>query len=345
MHKFCLILSLLFFALTSQAQQYYPMFGYHHTWYVAYRAETTSPRSQTDDLLYTIMDANGDTVINNKQYFKAKLYRDNYLYSYDTTLYFREDTTLQEVWILQNDSGKEKLIYNYSLNKGDSMYLDFDFQDSSTTLYYTRTGWYHVDSTGIINIYTGQRKALYLSNPKNTYNLLLFPNYPEQVWIEGIGSTIMPDYTQHDINNANAQNWAYYWDFYYILLCSFDDSIKNYHNGRLDYYLYTYSDADSCELTIDNTAGIASINKPDLNVKLLPNPCEDVLQINAYLPQSSFAEIEVFNITGVKIFDSQISDPSITFQSAIDVSQFSPGMYFMRLSTTNAFGMSKFVKY
>ncbi len=345
MKKFSLILSLLSFVFTSRGQQYYPMFGYHHTWYVGYRAATSSPRSQIDDLVYTIMDATGDTIINNKQYFKAKLYWDNYLYSYDTTLYFREDTTLQEVWILQNDSGKEKLIYNYSLNKGDSIYLDFDFQDSSTTYYYTRTGWYHVDSTATVNILTGQRKALFLSNPNNGYDPLLFTSYPEQEWIEGIGSTIMPDYTQHDINNAGAQYWGYLSNFYYMLICSFDNNTKNYHAYWIYRSSYTYTDSDSCELSIDNTSGIAGINKPDLDMNLFPNPCDDLLQINAYLPQTSYAKVEIFNVTGIKIFDRQIMYPNTTFQSAIDVSRFPSGMYFVRLSTSDAFEMSKFVKY
>jgi hypothetical protein len=334
------MLSLLFFAFTSEAQLYYPMFGYHHTWYVDNAEPSTTPRSQNDNLQYNIMDASGDTLINNKQYFKARIYHNSYIYPFDTILFFREDTILQQVWILLNDTGKEKLLYDYSLNQGDSIYLDFDFQDSST-IYYTKTGWYHVDSAKTVAIYGGARKALFLSNPNNLYNSLLFRNYPELEWIEQVGSTIMPDYTQHDIDNADAHIWGYWWNFYYILLCSFDDSDKIYHNPVFNYI--GYSDSDSCLLSFNS--GIMSINTISLDAKLYPNPCTDMLQLTAQLPQTSFAEVEIYNVTGIKIFDLQITPPNVTFQSAINVSQFPPGMYFVRLSTSDAFEMSKFVKY
>lgn len=341
MKKYYLFIIVVFCVFKSQGQVYHPMFGYHHTWYVDNISPLLMPRTQNDNLVYDVMDANGDTIINDKQYFKAKLYWDNYMYSYDTTLFFREDTTLQQVWILLNDSTKEKLLYDFSLNKGDSMYLDFDFQDSSM-LYYTRTGWYHIDSTKTIAILSGQRKSLYLSNPQNQYNRLLFSHYPEQQWIEQVGSTIMPDYLQHDID-MDAYKWGYWWNFFYITLCSFNDSIRIYHNPAFNNAGYTYSDSDSCVLS--HSAGIFNINDQHLDIKISPNPAEDIIIVNTGLLKSSSAEIKIFNATGTTMYYSKIVSTSTNIQLTINISDLPSGMYFVQLSTPEALGINRFVKY
>ena len=90
----------------------------------------------------------------------------------------------------------------------------------------------------------------------------------------------------------------------------------------------------------------ANSKKGNSPITLFPNPAHDVLTIN--LPQSSIhttlgAKVEIIDTNG-RIFQTQavsVSTPSIQ----LDVSSFSSGEYWVRLSADGSSTASRFVKY
>ena len=345
MKKLYLPLLLLCLAFTSKAQTYYPMFGYDHYWYVNYYAEGSSTRETSTFYNELIYHSNSDTVINNKIYYKTNLSGIIQYYGpVDTNVYFREDTTAKQVWILTKDTTKENLIYDYSLQTGDSVYLTFNPADSPT-YYAPVTGWFFVDSVKTVSIYAGPRKALFLTNPKKSYDTDDYKTPPVVEWIEQVGSPIMPDYSQQLIDgDVGFEN---FWNYAYILLCSFDTSNKIYHSHALDslFIQFTpssYEDSDSCSLHI--FGGINRVIKPNLFLQLSPNPSTNNIQLTTTLPHPSITQVFIYNIYGQIVYSSATPASSINFQSTINVTQLTAGIYFVRLSVNDSAGLSSFVK-
>ena len=69
-------------------------------------------------------------------------------------------------------NGPEELLYDFSLEEGDSVYLKFKCWASGWD-------WYYIDSVRTVNFFSVDRKVWYLNNH--------FPESPVIIWIEGIG--------------------------------------------------------------------------------------------------------------------------------------------------------------
>ena len=97
----------------------------------------------------------------------------HFLYSY---YYIREDTITKKVYTRSNENSPEKLLYDISLQEGDSVcYFGYG------------THWFYIDSLRTINLYDIERKIWHLKS-KNQYK----GEYVYPTWIEGIGSLCSP---------------------------------------------------------------------------------------------------------------------------------------------------------
>lgn len=113
----------------------------------------------------------GDTTINNTNY--KILLRDK------SILFFvREDTIQKKVWIILPDSSSEYLLYDFSLNIGNQIILNY--VNHSPTLYV-------VDTIDTISTPLGIKKRIILVTNDTTFT-------PYLHWIEGVGSTYGPIY-------------------------------------------------------------------------------------------------------------------------------------------------------
>ncbi len=167
-------------ALTAllNAQPYHPMLDGVNKWILGYNQNNMV-------CLRNIIELK-DTLINFRPYSKVYTHRAAYI---DTSFYFiREDTAEKKIWLLNYDFMSERILYDFSLNTGDSIYLTFgDTVWDLNPLY--KTGYYKVDSVININTLAGSRKTLYLRNHHNVDKVVL-------KWTEGVGSQISPVYLE-----------------------------------------------------------------------------------------------------------------------------------------------------
>ena len=133
-----LILLILLCGLTSTAQ-YKPFIDESKTW-VYFEKNVDSQQSFFYTSSYYFATFKGDTVINNSTYAKCfyqRFYREEVnatntgLLINDTlqtsvlSYFIREDTTLKKVWKYTDLDG-EKLVYDFSVNVGDTMLRDLE---------------------------------------------------------------------------------------------------------------------------------------------------------------------------------------------------------------------------
>jgi hypothetical protein len=102
-----------------------------------------------------------------------------------------------------------------------------------------------------------------------------------------------------------------------------EGGLTNYFNGAVDdlkIYNYVLSEADITSLYNNNTLSSQDFSQNNLEVKLYPNPANDILNIETTLELKS---IEIFNIQGQKVLESN--------QKQINVSNLSNGMYMVKI--------------
>lgn len=129
---------------------------------------------------YSILETfffSGDTLINNLTYNKLRKNSVDLLDTTvnDTTIYaasLREDNTTRKTYIIYPNDTLEKLIYNFSLNSGDT-----------TTFFNNVTGWQKgiLDSIDYIEINNICTKRFFIKDSLNNEGWI-------DLWIEGIGS-------------------------------------------------------------------------------------------------------------------------------------------------------------
>lgn len=277
-----------------------------------------------------------DTVIGPYTYkaFYARSHDPNYVPPTAPLSFLREDTLTGKVWLLPSDSSSERVIYDFSLQTGDSIYLTFRYQGSSMNSHPLHNGWYRVDSTGTTTIYPGTRKTWMLSNSANP----LTPyNTPQVIrWIEGVGSTISPLYLEEDLDFSmmyGQQNWCA--DYHFSLACSFTDSVSQYHslcwdNAHNYYPLY----GDSCIFML--AGGVEDHAGLQTSMNISPNPSTGMFTMNLAVAGTDLLSAELYNMLGERI------ETVMTAQSfgagqhevAIDVSNVKPGAYLLYLQGT-----------
>ena len=110
----------------------------------------------------------------------------------------------------------------------------------------------------------------------------------------------------------------------------------------VNYKFYAeYTNEDGCSATDSLTVRVKKCNvgnKPTPNysdlVHIYPNPAQD--QINIFT-LSSFEEMSILDINGKIVYQG-------AFQKSVSIADFLPGVYLIRLTSSNGYANHKFVK-
>ncbi|MEQ8520678.1 MAG: T9SS type A sorting domain-containing protein [Vicingaceae bacterium] len=201
---------------------------------------------------YTII---GDSSVNGSDY--------TMLLRFDNQLHLlREDTAERQVFYRDTANSNDYLIYDFSLNTGDSIML-FD----STILFY-------VDSVALIT-----RKHLYLSTIDTNVA-------PTLTWIEGIGSTYNPVYNIDRTYAPNATGSAGF-----CLTCAYADvGIKIYSGNCVIPCQGSFM--QPCHSFM---VGLEEFERGS-EMRVYPNPSTGSFTIE--LPERSEGVVKVFSQTG-----------------------------------------------
>lgn len=254
----------------------------------------------------------GDTIINSLTYKK-------YYISFDTIIannssmyaFLREDTISKKVYAISADSLQEHLIYDFSLNVGDT-----------TTVY---SHWWYTNQYFNVKVQAidslliqGQfRKRLKLNNLDGS-----FSGPYDEYWIEGIGST-------YGLFNAGLSgitfNLPSLFDFPLLNCFEQDDSLL-FSQSNTPECFYMYTGVGQFEV-LDN-----------VSIKLFPNPAKDVIYLTNH---SKDINISIFNNFG----QQQLGNINIENHS-INLSQLSKGFYFYTITDRHHTIMTsgKFIK-
>ena len=163
MKKLCILLTVIMLSVASaiNAQDYHKLLDTGKVWH-------TVQIGEFGDILAYEMTPDFEDEYNAN---------DTIYYSIDGWIIIREDTITKKVYkrnFADNNtpSGPEEIIYDFSLQEGDSIYIKSD-------ALFNYNSWFFIDSVKILNILGTDRNVLYLRHD-------LYNNYP--VWVEGIGS-------------------------------------------------------------------------------------------------------------------------------------------------------------
>ena len=157
-----LVLICICFSKYTFGQSNYSMLSHSSEWHVTY-----CNNGCITDLYFT----NHDTIFNSTIYKVLDGY-----HFISKTFWLREDITTKQVFMsfVQNAERKEVLLYDFSLNTGDSIIVNNPISPLPSNM-----GYFHVDSTTTINLNGNNLKMLFLSS--NNYS-------HKPIWVESIGS-------------------------------------------------------------------------------------------------------------------------------------------------------------
>ena len=310
MKKFyTLFILILIYSQTVKAQGYYPMLdSVANRWYYTENILPLSPQNTpvagapcsygsggffgTSFQLYT----SGDTLINNLIY-KILLQGQYSSPFYCVYGYLREDTTASKIYFIDNIFSPEELLYDFSMQVGDTMTLNFQFTGG-----YWQNGVYTLDSIVTGQILAGSRNVFYL----NCHNC---PGSRPMIWIESVGNPGDLIYSR----SANFFSFGWFsvcqqttptgfpYDFIQILTC-FEHVPKVYFdscahqeavtNGCLYY-------ADSCNYW--NICGSVEELGFVKSFSVSPNPATDEITISMETNKKTETTFIIRDITGKEI--------------------------------------------
>ncbi|MBR4912520.1 MAG: T9SS type A sorting domain-containing protein [Bacteroidales bacterium] len=283
----------------------------------------------------------GDTVLDGKTYLK--IYRQvgdqSFEFSLENAEYFasiRNDSTEQKVYAylpagigildlitntsIQTDTAMEVLIYDFSLNIGDTI-IYYALGDIVVKTVAVRTeavnipvGWSGYSS--VSHQYNESDTIVTLSD--NSYRKQMFLhgltyNAKEYVWIEGVGSIRgFDEGTQISLSDYG----------YGILLCFADSSGAAYQSG------FDFDDEpDDC---FNNGFGGDVQEREMLDIRIYPNPADDVLFIELR-GGAGIANIGLYDLQGRAVGTRFIA--SATGASAtVNMRDIPAGVYVLRVT-------------
>jgi hypothetical protein len=321
-----IIIVALFFVNKTNAQMYHPMLGNYNEWDVYVNLIPVVNKS-TFIPYQSGKITTQDTLIGSLVYKKVYSMSDDSLFSNSKPLFIREDTIAKKVFVLSADSTSERLLYDFSMQVGDSTYLSFKYPSP----FGFGNGYYHVDSVSTINTLAGIRNVFYLTSYVN--QITTFPVYQLE-WIEGAGSTISPVYLDEDIGSGPpAAIFTGCNKFFLALTCAFTDGNAIYHDSCMTaLYLSWPSFGDSCIFNL--VGGINENSFSALSVNVQPNPftTSAVVKIkgdNAMYYAS--LRLRIVDALGRKKGEYLISNVDFEKGISINKQNFNDGIYFIQL--------------
>ena len=281
----------------------------------------------------------GDTIINEKKY--SKVYKQTadeaFEFDIDKAEYFcaiRNDVENKRVYgVYKKDlpikyhdniyystsrnSGKEFLLYDFSLNLGDTVSVaNFDEAENDGFIRYVkfkRVETIGIDITNNTFVTLHDNDSIFVLANGEQRKRILMENISEtlfQSWIEGIGSSDGP------FNHYN--NFSFELFTIKRLLCYSENSEYLYYQHDFD-----YDEDDDC-FTNYYPNNVVENNEND--IKIYPNPTDDFINIEN--PSDSEYSIGIYNDKGQKL----ISKSSFGI-SNINVSDLPCGLYIITINS------------
>jgi hypothetical protein len=245
----------------------------------------------------------GDTIINNFTYQKLRS-----VDKFSSSGYYlgamREDTILQQVFYRDMYMTEDGLLYDFSLQQGDTVSIISNTGMKGFSLLYS------VDSLDQVPDENGAlRKRMYMSANMNNSG---------EVWVEGVGSS------QGLISPGN---WSYMADLNWSLLCSKRDGEVVYYNPLLDTCYIDY-------------VGIPKINSGATAIHISPNPVADVSVLQFTNNINDCFILEIYSLMGQLLR----RETSTGNQFYIYNKDYSNGLYFFKLiGPDKEFATGKFI--
>jgi hypothetical protein len=293
--------SLLLFSVQLTAQSYRPMLDSINTWTYTSNVIPVSPPQRVSapcswGLGFTMQyNANEDTLINGLSY-KRLLLTNFGNPNYCQQGYIREDTTARKVYFMDLSQTAERLMYDFTLQTGDSIYVD-----GGSQFHYFPAGYYVLDSitpfqtiSGITNKFTFQ--------PSGGSSPFINP----LIWLEGIG---FPGELIYDIPAANgggsglfsACSNGFNWYAYEKILTCYEHDAKVYFDSCT--YAYAVQNTcfninDSCDYY--NICGSIDELSSLINIKVSPNPAGGEIMIETDVIQNDVIELQLISVSGQK---------------------------------------------
>ena len=317
-HKLIIILLLLTISsIQTKAQDYIPMLGDTNVWTYAHWPWEWVDIVTTKDSVYKGLT------------YKKILHEGwNNNLPYGTTGLLREDSLLQQVWYIEPDSLNERIIYDFSLDEGDSIWLQWNADAMGVML---QDGWYYVDSIRIKTFFETERRVFYLDNPLNEDIGFGPTGRPYIEWIEGVGSNLHPTYFVIKDCAADPCNIMFYYGA--SIICAFVNDNDIYRYCQFGWFWDGFWDGD-CFTATD----IENIIQTDVFI-IYPNPVTNKIVIKTETISDKY-DIMIRDIHGQILKYSEIKNK----EKSIDVSDLSNGIYIISIYSKNNIITKKFIK-
>ncbi|MEM7368249.1 MAG: T9SS type A sorting domain-containing protein [Bacteroidota bacterium] len=229
----------------------------------------------------------GDSLVNGVHY---KVLRRDKLAG---TFLMREDSVDRQIFLLDT-SGVERLIYDFSLEPGDTCYCSYDSPTEGYVVLDSISNAIHELS------WCSDSIVLDIPNPRIFH---VRSNLDQSlIWIEGIGS---------NTELRDSEGMLYFFSF---LLCHFNES------GERDYH-YSFGDCANPESCFDYV-GLAE--NPAQGVTISPNPFADQFTVNLQNSAISLEEISIWGVDGQRVARYPMFGLATR---TVDLSQLASGMW------------------
>lgn len=270
--------------------------------------------------------AKTDTILLSKNYKKFfHVYQFPYSMYNLHVGYLREDTINRKVYFMDKVTFAEDLLYDFSLNVGDSAYFNFP----ATTGNFPK-GYYKVKSIQNVTIKAGVRKQ---------FNLKINTGFSDTLkYTESVGSEIHPVYLYNSFYGGGQflMGPGCKYPYFFGVSCKYSDNLKQFQSCT-----YTSATFNGCIFKYDscnywNTC--SGINEMEI-VKYLsvsPNPAFNQCSISIELGENILAAIELYDVSGRKIKTiSNEKFPAGKNEIKFDVSELMNGLYFIKAKSEN----------
>jgi hypothetical protein len=323
------ILSLFLLAQGSFAQTYYKLLKEDTTVWQHFNCFIpVSPNGKSAASIY--LNSTGyaslDTISTNGLTYR-KTYNLNtggILYNFKSLVgYMREDTVAKKIYFKETLIQPEALLYDFSLNVGDS--VQYSFPNNNT-----QDGYYRADSIIVKNTRGGPRKHFYMRKHVNNP----MPQALYYVFIEGIGSTYHALYRYGSLDPYNCQlqstpQCSHIWSM--GLACKYNDRLKQYQSCT-----FVLAQANACLNALDSCTygnicgGLRSYTRAE-DLKIFPNPANDQLTIKFEGTMYSEVDVKVFNVLGEEMRGIIPTINAASKEILLKTASLKNGMYFIEL--------------
>jgi hypothetical protein len=210
----------------------------------------------------------GDTLIQGKEYFQ--LATNTYPCNYEPTTLIREEGSR----VYHHYEGEDYLLYDYSLNPGDTLWQAFWHNNNYNGDYDLTPYPLYITDTMSVLLGGEWRKVQYISYNLSTDTLTIY-NDIGGLFIEGLGSA----YFLYPIST----------------LCEFANCLRAIYWPNGD---STLVDSLTNCLLIDNTTERAATQA----LSVSPNPVQDVLYLHPSQPLSPDSQVRVYDLYGREVY-------------------------------------------